>query len=237
MDSTGQRGNAISALTSERPHFFKIILEDTIKAEKLGIPRKFVKNYGSRLPNSVSLMVPTGAVWRVELLKHDDDIWLQSGWTKFAKYFSLDYSHFLVFEYREYSQFHVLIFDKSVTEINYPCDRPVSSEEPKVDEEWEKPEMERTADNWMTSLQAREQERRQPLNLLAPTRRLEMNQLVKQGAFPCQFHILDKMVNIVGQRLVLHIVMAKKLEVRSLCLAFPLISNVILSCLESHNYI
>ncbi|XP_058007704.1 B3 domain-containing transcription factor VRN1 isoform X1 [Hevea brasiliensis] len=103
------------------PHFFKIILDNTIRQGKLGIPRKFVRKYGNDLSSPVILSVPSGAIWRVELLKCDGDVWLGQGWQDFSNYYSLEHGNFLVFKYEGDCQFHVLIFNKSASEIEYPC--------------------------------------------------------------------------------------------------------------------
>ncbi|XVF15619.1 hypothetical protein REPUB_Repub09cG0169800 [Reevesia pubescens] len=68
--------------TPKTPHFFKIILEDTIQDWKLRIPTKFVRKYGSCLSiSSVILIVPSGATWHVGLTKSDDNgVWLQHEW-------------------------------------------------------------------------------------------------------------------------------------------------------------
>ncbi|KAI6699634.1 hypothetical protein NL676_013958 [Syzygium grande] len=56
----------------EAPHFFKIILSDTLQIGKLMIPKRFVAKYGNRLPNQLLLKVAGDANWPVELEKCDD---------------------------------------------------------------------------------------------------------------------------------------------------------------------
>ncbi|KAJ4823545.1 hypothetical protein Tsubulata_016976 [Turnera subulata] len=102
------------------PHFFMIILGDTIHNENLMIPPRFTRKYGKGLPSKVILNVPTGATWRVELERCGAEIWLQNGWKEFAEYYSLTYGHLLLFQYKRNHDFHVLIFDSSATEIEYP---------------------------------------------------------------------------------------------------------------------
>ncbi|OMP07070.1 hypothetical protein COLO4_07656 [Corchorus olitorius] len=86
------------------------------------IPKKFVRQYGKLLPRLVNVEVPSGGVWEVEVAKCDCDpwMWLQKGWPEFAKHFSLKCGHFLVFRYQGNAHFHVSIFDKTATEIEYP---------------------------------------------------------------------------------------------------------------------
>ncbi|OMO66314.1 hypothetical protein COLO4_30629 [Corchorus olitorius] len=101
-------------------HFFKIVLEDAIQEGKLEIPPKFAREYGNALSSPVFLKVPTGAEWQVELAKRDGKIWLENGWDNFARHYSLKHGYFLVFRLEGNSHFHVLIFDKTASEIKYP---------------------------------------------------------------------------------------------------------------------
>ncbi|KAI5593115.1 hypothetical protein BDE02_04G196900 [Populus trichocarpa] len=89
------------------PHFFKML------------PQKFVTRYGMDLTNLARLKV-LGEAWEIELKRCDGKVWLQKGWKEFAEYYSVACGHFLVFEYERNCDFHVLIFDNSATEIDYP---------------------------------------------------------------------------------------------------------------------
>ncbi|GMJ07957.1 REPRODUCTIVE MERISTEM 39, REDUCED VERNALIZATION RESPONSE 1 [Hibiscus trionum] len=113
--------NNNSMFTPKTPHFFKIILESTIRNKKLGIPKKFEKKYGNKLSNSVLLSVPSGDTWRVELTKSDGVVWLQNGWQDFFVFYSLQKGHLLLFKYEGNDKFQVVIFDMSTSEIEYPC--------------------------------------------------------------------------------------------------------------------
>ncbi|XP_034891263.1 B3 domain-containing transcription factor VRN1 isoform X3 [Populus alba] len=101
------------------PHFFKVILEDSLREGKLMLPQKFVTRCGMDLTNLARLKV-LGEAWEIELTKCDGKVWLQKGWKEFAEYYSVACGHFLVFEYEGNCDFHVLIFDNSATEIDYP---------------------------------------------------------------------------------------------------------------------
>ncbi|XP_057991269.1 B3 domain-containing transcription factor VRN1 isoform X1 [Hevea brasiliensis] len=106
---------------ADRPHFFKIILKETIHDKKLGIPRRFVRKYGKDLKSPALLQVPSGRIWKVELTKCDGEVWLHNGWQEFLEYYSLAYGSFLVFEYSKRNcHFNVIIFDKTASEIYYP---------------------------------------------------------------------------------------------------------------------
>ncbi|KAH7850921.1 hypothetical protein Vadar_004643 [Vaccinium darrowii] len=102
------------------PHFFKIILSSNVPDQKQRIPKKFISQYGNNLGNHVFLKVPSGAEWKVELKKSDNDVWMCNGWKEFAKCYSIAFGHLLVFRYDGNCNFHVLIFDMSASEIEYP---------------------------------------------------------------------------------------------------------------------
>ncbi|XVF61914.1 hypothetical protein PTKIN_Ptkin08bG0173100 [Pterospermum kingtungense] len=121
MSSHTRRDNGPSKFTSKTPHFFKVILGEAIRDGKLGIPRNFVRKHGNRLPTTIQLEVPSGATWQVQLTKFDETMWLQKGWQEFAEHYSLKFGCFLVFRYEGNGRFHVLVFDKSASEIEYPC--------------------------------------------------------------------------------------------------------------------
>ncbi|KAK9012983.1 hypothetical protein V6N11_041010 [Hibiscus sabdariffa] len=119
MSSHQRRDNNHSMFTSKTPHFFKVILQDTIRDGILVIPRRFVRKYGNQLPSTVKLEVPSGAIWQVELTKSDGRVRLQEGWREFAEHYSLELGSFVVFRYDGNDHFGVLIFDRSASEIEY----------------------------------------------------------------------------------------------------------------------
>ncbi|XP_074318168.1 B3 domain-containing transcription factor VRN1-like [Silene latifolia] len=104
------------------PSFFKIILEPRHDLYKLGIPIKFMTEYGNDLSDVVSLKIPTGKTWIVELLKENGRAWFGDGWHEFVTYYSICHGYFLVFTYGGMSRFNVLIFDMTACEIEYPLD-------------------------------------------------------------------------------------------------------------------
>uniref|UniRef100_A0A2N9HQA1 TF-B3 domain-containing protein n=1 Tax=Fagus sylvatica TaxID=28930 RepID=A0A2N9HQA1_FAGSY len=106
--------------TKTPSHFFKIILPSTMQDMKLRIPKKFVSEIGEELSTVATLTVPSGGIWQVGLEKSDNNIWFCNGWQDFVEYHSICYGYFLVFKYEGNSNFHVLIFDKTATEIQYP---------------------------------------------------------------------------------------------------------------------
>ncbi|XP_062145595.1 B3 domain-containing protein At4g01580-like isoform X2 [Alnus glutinosa] len=110
-----------SSMAGTRPsHFFKIILPSTIDDKKLRIPEKFVREFGDELFAVATLTTPNGHFWKVRLEKSDKEIWFHDGWQDFVDYYSIHYGYFLVFRYEGNSIFHVLVFDNTATEIEYP---------------------------------------------------------------------------------------------------------------------
>lgn len=84
------------------------------------IPKKFARKYGKNLADHVLLKAPYGTFWQVELERSNDKIWLHKGWQEFATHYSLCVWNVLVFRYEGDSLFHVTIFDKTASEIEYP---------------------------------------------------------------------------------------------------------------------
>ncbi|PSS36438.1 B3 domain-containing protein [Actinidia chinensis var. chinensis] len=84
------------------------------------IPEKFSSKHGKNLGKLVFLKVPSGATWTVELANSNGEVWLCNGWKEFSEYYSICFGHFLVFRYEGNSNFHVLIFDTTASEIEYP---------------------------------------------------------------------------------------------------------------------
>ncbi|KAI6678165.1 hypothetical protein NL676_038961 [Syzygium grande] len=104
-----------------RRRFFKIILSDALESGKLGIPKSFLRRCGKDLSNSVLLKVPGGSTWTIELEKRNNDmVSLWKGWREFTEHYSIGHGHLIVFKYKGNSTFHVIIFNKSASEINYP---------------------------------------------------------------------------------------------------------------------
>ncbi|POO02661.1 B3 DNA binding domain containing protein [Trema orientale] len=104
---------------STSPHFFKIILEETIGNKKLQIPKKFVTKYGGSLSSRVFLKLPCGSRWKIGVTKSDGKVWIDEGWKSFADYYSLSRGDLVVFRYEGNSQFHVILFDTSTVERDY----------------------------------------------------------------------------------------------------------------------
>lgn len=99
------------------------------------IPSNFVTKLGKSLKGPVTLKIPSGLEWKVELRSCNGEVWLQKGWPEFADYLSIGRGHLLLFRYEGNSRFHVVVFDKSATEIEYPTNpSPTRSEKRYIDE-------------------------------------------------------------------------------------------------------
>ncbi|WCJ19559.1 B3 domain-containing protein Os11g0197600 [Euphorbia peplus] len=110
-----------SNISGQNPKFFKIILQDTIQDARLAIPRKFVKEHRDCLSSRITIKVSDGTLWKMELLMgHNYEAWLQQGWKEFEEYYSLQHGFLLLFKYEDGSNFHVIIFDTTLLEIEYP---------------------------------------------------------------------------------------------------------------------
>ena len=74
----------------------------------------------TELSTVATVIAPYGGIWQVGLKKADNNIWFCNGWQDFTKYHSICYGYFLVFRYEGNSSFHIVIFDKTAIEIQYP---------------------------------------------------------------------------------------------------------------------
>ncbi|XP_015872063.3 B3 domain-containing transcription factor VRN1 [Ziziphus jujuba] len=102
-------------------HFFKIIYPSILADQKLEIPSKFVKKFGDELSEVATVTVSNGRTWQLGLKKAERAILFVDGWQEFVEYHSIDSGYFLLFGYQGFSKFNVCIFDKTATEIDYPC--------------------------------------------------------------------------------------------------------------------
>lgn len=83
-----------------------------IDATNQVLPKKFYSHMQAQLPDKVSLKVPSGAIWEIELLKSVDLRFVGNEWKAFAKANELKEHCILVFKYQRNLHFEVLIFDE-----------------------------------------------------------------------------------------------------------------------------
>ncbi|KAK9993954.1 hypothetical protein SO802_023657 [Lithocarpus litseifolius] len=104
-------------------------VEDTPAiVSKQSIPPKFVKDFGDEISTLATLTSCSGT-WKVGLLKTEKNIWFCDNLEDFFECHSISAGHLLVFKYEGHSNFHVIIFDKTAMEIQYPSRKNVILEE------------------------------------------------------------------------------------------------------------
>ncbi|KFK22972.1 b3 domain-containing protein [Arabis alpina] len=102
--------------------FFQLVLPSAMKRNMMRIPTIFAKLKGSKLSKFVTLETPLGFKRSIKLKRIGEEIWFQEGWGEFAEAHSISEGHFLLFEYKGNSSFHIKIFNVSACEIDYPRD-------------------------------------------------------------------------------------------------------------------
>ncbi|XP_062102210.1 B3 domain-containing transcription factor VRN1-like [Humulus lupulus] len=131
---------------SKNPHFFKIILRDTLEENKLRVPHYFVKKCGETLTETVSVKLPCGSKWEMKLENCNGQFWLQKGWPEFMKHYSIERGHMLTFRYDGNSELYAAIFDKTTVEIDYPSTS-AHSDKYDIDEKLQVPKTEVSDDS------------------------------------------------------------------------------------------
>lgn len=53
----------------------------------------------------------------------NEEVWFEKGWQDFVKFYSVEIGYLLTFRYEGNFCFHVIIFDQSASEIEYPIAR------------------------------------------------------------------------------------------------------------------
>ncbi|XP_059310676.1 uncharacterized protein LOC132062041 [Lycium ferocissimum] len=129
--------NHLTAIS--QPKFYKIILSPH-ECSRLRIPQDFASRYYNNMQSPARLEVPSGEVWKVEVVKSEGQSWLTKGWQDFIDYYSVKCGHFLMFGYNGHSHFNVTIFDMSASEIEYPCGAPHGTHTTESDDSVEIPE-------------------------------------------------------------------------------------------------
>jgi hypothetical protein len=80
-----------------------------------------VREFGDELSGVATVLTaPYDHIWQVGLEKANKEIWFHDGWQDFMEHHCIHYGYFLVFRYEGNSKFHVLVFDNTATEIEYP---------------------------------------------------------------------------------------------------------------------
>jgi antitoxin component of MazEF toxin-antitoxin module len=85
------------------------------------IPKKFVANIREQISEQVTLEVPNGKTYTVEVAEEQHELVLRFGWAEFASAYELELADLLVFENTRNSHLKVRIFDRSGCEKEPSC--------------------------------------------------------------------------------------------------------------------
>ncbi|OMP05496.1 hypothetical protein COLO4_08811 [Corchorus olitorius] len=101
--------------------YSKVVHNSAIKYGLLRLPKIFAGDHRESLSDyDVRLETPDGAVWPMEVMKLEDDIFLRNGWPEFAAFYSICQACQLLFTFKENSNPSVRIIDRNFREITYP---------------------------------------------------------------------------------------------------------------------
>ncbi|KAK2978989.1 hypothetical protein RJ640_029957 [Escallonia rubra] len=77
------------------------------------VPLSFLKHMSGETSGSVSLMGPSGNTWEVNLMKNNENLFFNKGWSAFVKDHFAELWDLFVFKYNGNSHFTVKVFDKT----------------------------------------------------------------------------------------------------------------------------
>ncbi|CAM8983441.1 unnamed protein product [Rhodiola kirilowii] len=98
--------------SGRKPHFIVNFMPN-LSSERLEIPHRFNQHIDGKSNVWVLLSGSSGKVWRVGLVKQEETLFFNEGWSGFVRDNSLDFGDTLAFEYSGDWQFEVYIFDDS----------------------------------------------------------------------------------------------------------------------------
>ncbi|XP_004234716.1 B3 domain-containing transcription factor VRN1-like [Solanum lycopersicum] len=125
-------GSSLRSSSPNNPKFIQIITSlDELHC--LRIPVVFAQRHCENMLNPVFLEAPHGKPWEVEVENSQGQIWLAKGWSEFCDYYSIRVKSILIFTYNPRCHFVVAIYDQSKTEIEYPIDQDIESDEQEED--------------------------------------------------------------------------------------------------------
>ncbi|CAI0393513.1 unnamed protein product [Linum tenue] len=105
-------------------YFLKHLTEEIMALKKLLIPPEFISNCGRvNLTNPVVLEPTVGDPPEVELELYEDarGFWLRNGWQEFADRYSLTHGNYLLFEYKSFSRFKLVMFGANGVDVMCPA--------------------------------------------------------------------------------------------------------------------
>ena len=127
------------------------IFSKTFSFSSQRVPKSFAKKCGETLSDSVSVKLPCGSKWKMKLTEYDGKLWLDNGWPEFVKHYSIGRGNLLTFRYEGNSELHVVLFDTSTLEIDYPSG-PVHCDESNTDKKLRSPKREVIDDDFVDIL-------------------------------------------------------------------------------------
>ncbi|CAI0429418.1 unnamed protein product [Linum tenue] len=104
-------------------YFLKQLNEDTFIHKRLLIPGEFVKKCGRRnLTNPVILEPIVGDPMEREMELYEDGsrFWVRNGWQELVDHYKLSHGCYLVFEYKSYSRFKLLMLGANGLDLEFP---------------------------------------------------------------------------------------------------------------------
>ncbi|XP_022944492.1 B3 domain-containing transcription factor VRN1-like [Cucurbita moschata] len=108
--------------------FYKLVVPSILQDKKLKIPNKFAKKFADDLSDLVTLVVPNGHRWVLELKRHGRSMWFEDGWHDFVKHHCIQVGQLLVFRFEGNSVFNFYMFNLTAIS-NGPCNTSNASSE------------------------------------------------------------------------------------------------------------
>ncbi|CAI0429700.1 unnamed protein product [Linum tenue] len=105
-------------------HFLKQLTEETISHKRMLIPGEFVKKFGrENLTNPVVLEPTVGDPREREMELYEDGggFWLRNGWQELVDHYKLSHGCYLLFEYKSYSRFKLLMLGTNGLDLELPA--------------------------------------------------------------------------------------------------------------------
>ncbi|WJX16950.1 hypothetical protein P8452_06922 [Trifolium repens] len=97
--------------------FFRIMQNEDLQNGEIRVPKAFVELHWKNVSNPVVFILPNGATQKIYWVKHNDNIWFQKNWEKFAKFLKFRFN--VYFEYIGGSYFKIEICGVNTLEIDY----------------------------------------------------------------------------------------------------------------------
>ncbi|XLU47758.1 hypothetical protein S245_042572, partial [Arachis hypogaea] len=112
-----------------KPNSFCAVIMNGLNTHHLKIPTKFLNYLDKKLMRNAILIGPCGGKWQVSIIKRENGVYMDHGWSKFLQENLVKHEDFLVFTYDgNNNHFKVQIFCKNGCEAPKPKkSRPTTS--------------------------------------------------------------------------------------------------------------